>query len=610
MTVPPQIGARRSHLVIVVMGVTGCGKSSMGMSLAREIGASFLDADDFHPPANREKLRSGVALDDGDRRPWLLALAEKLYEEGKRQRVVLACSALKEKYRTLLQTCGHPVLFVHLKIDQQIVHDRLTIRAKEHELILKDFTGILSGQYRDLEPPKSGLSLDGTKSVEELTKQTVDSLADEEARLGMEYFSEGSPDMEVDTDRASELIDCMLEQIGDAKRVLLIPPDFTRLHSGAGELTTMLYRKLSPTSEVHVLPALGTHAPMTTEQREAMYPGIPSEAFLIHNWREGLSRLGEISSEEIQEISGGKLDYPIACEINKLLVEGGYDRIFSIGQLVPHEVIGIANHAKNIFVGTGGRDTINRSHFLGAVCGMESIMGRMSTPVREVLMRMSERFAHDLPITYLLTVRGQNDDGNLVTRGLYAGDGVGCYFRGARLSQQVNLTFVDEPIDRCVVYLEPGEFHSTWVGDKAVYRTRCALAKDADLLVIGPGVSTFGEDTKIDTLIRKYGYCGTEKTLEAVNAEGSELPENLSAAAHLIHGSSEGRFRITFAPGGLTKEEIESVGYSYMNPADALKKYPVEQLADGWNERDGERFYFVRNPGLGLWTQRDQFDSF
>jgi nickel-dependent lactate racemase len=374
-------------------------------------------------------------------------------------------------------------------------------------------------------------------------------------------------------------------------------------------LTVMLYERLARKAHVEILPALGTHVPMTDEELTSMFPGIPTSVFRVHDWRRDLVRLGEVPGQFVREVSEGKLEYPIACEVNRLLVEGGWDRILSIGQLVPHEVIGIANHRKNIFVGLGGQDTINKTHFIGAVYGMERLMGRAKSPVRDVLNHMADRFARDLPITYVLTVRGKDDGGRLVTRGLFAGDDEACFLRGAELARQVNLDLLDEPLRKVVVRLDPAEFKSTWLGNKAVYRTRMALADDAELIVLAPGVKTFGEDPEIDRLIRKFGYRGTPHTLRMV-AENAELGANLAAAAHLIHGSSEGRFRIRFCPGGLTREEVEGVGIAYGDLGEYERRYAPGAMVEGMNAGPGvEEVFYISNPGLGLWAARARFET-
>lgn len=418
----------------------------------------------------------------------------------------------------------------------------------------------------------------------------------------MEYFFEGSPHTVIDESRAGELLDGMLDTLGVLRRVLLVPPDLTRWHSWSGPLVSHLHRRLEGSASVEILPAIGTHVPMTADEIRRMYPGIPLDRFRVHDWRNDLVRLGEVPGSVIHDLSEGKLDDPIPIEINRLLVEGKWDAIISIGQLVPHEVIGIANHAKNIFVGTGGRDTIHRTHFLGAVHGMERIMGEARTPVRAVLEYASKHFAADLPIRYLLTVRGKNEQGALVTRGLFAGDDDACFFRGAALAREVNLDRLDRPITKAVVFLDHEEFKSTWLGNKAIYRTRMAMKTGGELVVLAPGVHLFGEDATIDQLIRRFGYRGTPATLAAVK-EHRDLADNLSAAAHLIHGSSEDRFRVTYCPGGLTRDEIEGVGFQYAELAPMLKRYPPDRLKDGWNILpDGEEVYFISNPGLGLWN--------
>jgi len=203
------------------------------------------------------------------------------------------------------------------------------------------------------------------------------------------------------------------------------------------------------------------------------------------------------------------------------------------------------------------------------------------------------------------TVVGRKSNGSLAVRGLYIGDDIECFLLAAELSLKVNFEIVDRQISKAVVYLDPHEFHSTWIGNKAVYRTRMALADGAELIVLAPGVHEFGEDKGIDTLIRKYGYRGTPATLEAVS-KNPDLAGDLSAAAHLIHASSEGRFKITWCPGQLTREEVEGVGYAYGDLKTMLDRYNPETLTHGPNQIHGEEVFFIANPGLGLWAHRSR----
>jgi nickel-dependent lactate racemase len=425
----------------------------------------------------------------------------------------------------------------------------------------------------------------------------------------MEFLHEGSPKTVISEKHAEELLDSLLDQLrrrGPLRRVLILPPDITRLHSWAGFLTCRLHEKLRAAATVAILPTIGTHAPMTNAEIARMFPGIPGDLFHVHDWRRGIVSLGEVPASLIREVSEGKLDFPVRVEVDRLLVEEKWDVILSVGQLVPHEVIGIANHNKNVFVGAGGSDLINRSHWLGAVYGIERIMGREDTPVRAVLNYASEHLARHLPLVYLLTVRARADDGKLVTRGLYAGDDPACFRRGAALCRQVNLDRLERAPGKVIVYLDPLEYKSTWLGNKAVYRTRMAIADRGELIVLAPGVREFGEDATIDRLIRAYGYRGTPHTLEQVR-RAPELAQNLSAAAHLIHGSSEGRFTITYCPGHLSRAEIEGVGFGYGDLSAMRERYSPHRLQDGWNTMpDGEEVFYVSNPALGLWGTVDR----
>jgi nickel-dependent lactate racemase len=418
------------------------------------------------------------------------------------------------------------------------------------------------------------------------------------------YCAEGS----VDTDlapRLKELLHEALGKLGARSKVLTVPPDQSREHSRAGELTRHTFDYYGDKVKA-VLPAIGTHVPMQPGQIAHMFAGVPQELFHAHNWRTDIETLGEIPAEYIREQSEGKLDYTWPAQVNKLISQGGFDLILSIGQVVPHEVIGMANYTKNILIGTGGREGINRSHYLGAVYGMERIMGRADTPVRNVLNCAADRFLKHLPIVYVLTVVGRKAEGGLAVRGLFIGDDVECFRRAAELSLKVNFEMVDEPIRKAVVYLDSNEFHSTWIGNKAVYRTRMALADGAELIILAPGVHEFGEDKGIDKLIRKYGYHGTPATLKAVK-ENADLAADLSAAAHLIHASSEGRFKITWCPAHLSQAEVEGVGYGYGDLKTMLGRYNPEKLRHGFNTVDGEEIFFVANPGLGLWAHRSRF---
>ena len=392
------------------------------------------------------------------------------------------------------------------------------------------------------------------------------------------------------------------------KHALILPPDFTRFHSNAGYITNVYYHALTERgATVDILPALGTHVPVTPEQSAAMYGDVPYERLIPHNWRTDGVPLGEVPAEFLEEVTEGIWHDPVSVEVNRLVMDEKYDLIISPGQVVPHEVIGMANHAKNIFVGVGGSDMINKSHMVGAVYGMERMMGKDHTPVRKVFDYGMEHFLNKRPILFALTVTTA-PGGNIRTHGLFIGEGRKCLEEAIKLAQEKNIDFVETGIKKCVVYLDPSEFHSTWLGNKAVYRTRMAMADGGELVILAPGIVRFGEDDLVDQLIRKYGYRGRVRILEEFNKpENQDLRDNMGAAAHLIHGSSDDRFTITYAVEKITQEEIAGVGFRPASYQEMAKKYDPTKLNYGYNTVDGEEIYFIPNPALGLWINREKF---
>jgi len=427
----------------------------------------------------------------------------------------------------------------------------------------------------------------------------------------MLYFSKGSTDIELTSEDLKQGLYEALKKLGKRKKVIVVPPDYTRYPSRAGELTEYAWQYYGD-ALTDVLPALGTHTPMTDSQIAHMFGTLPNSLIREHDWRNDVVTLGEVPAEYVKEVSEGAVDFPWPAQINKMLRDGDYDLILSIGQVVPHEVVGMANYNKNIFVGTGGVEGINKSHFIGAAYGMERMMGHADTPVRKIFNYASEHFSNHLPIVYVQTVVGlDKSDGRVKCRGLFVGDDYEVFDKAAKLSLKVNFEMLDTPLKKVVVYLDPTEFKSTWLGNKAVYRTRMAIDDGGELIIIAPALVEFGEDKEINRLIRKYGYFGTPRTLKACD-ENEELRNNLSAAAHLIHGSSEGRFSITYCPGkgkeNLSQTEIESVGFLYADIDEVTARYNPETLKDGVNILpDGEEIFYISNPALGLWAFKDRF---
>ena len=384
-----------------------------------------------------------------------------------------------------------------------------------------------------------------------------------------------------------------------ARRVLLVPPDQTRLHSRAGEIVAQLAGLLEGEVErVDVMPALGTHRPLGPAESRVMFGDAIDPARLLHHrWRDDVTTIGELPANEVDEVVGRSLGLALPFAVNRVLVDGSYDLVVSVGQVVPHEVAGFAGYTKHVTIGLGGPETIQRSHFFSAVYGIEQTLGRLDAPVRQLLDRGFDRFLEQrCRVLFVLTVVEGRHDGP-VLRAVFAGEGGtrsagGDAFRTvAALSAEVNIETVETPFRRCVAYLDPVEYRSTWLGNKAVYRTRLAMADGGELFIVAPGVSRFGEDPVVDALIRRHGYHGREAALAAMAAD-PELAANLAAVAHLIQGSSEGRFSVTYAPGPeLSRADVEGVGFGYLPLDEALERFP----------RDGEGFVSITDPGLGLW---------
>jgi nickel-dependent lactate racemase len=394
----------------------------------------------------------------------------------------------------------------------------------------------------------------------------------------------------------------------DLKRVLLLPPDLTRAHSGAGRITELLYRAL-PDAHVEVIPTLGQHLPHTEAENKWMFGSIPQDRIFAHDWRNGCTPVGTIPASLVKETTNGAADWDIPVDLNSKLMNEPWDLIVNVGHVVPHEVLGFANHNKNYYIGLGGKETIGASHIAAAVYGIEKNLGCLISPLRACYNWSEERHLAHLPDVYLQIVMRRNEHNKLVTSGIYVGDDLETYLEAARASRDQNITLFDKPLKKVVAVMQADEFRATWVANKAVYRTRMAIADGGELLILAPGVERFGEQPEVDALIRKYGYRGTARTLALYKTEPDmrELPHGV---AHLIHGSSEGRFTIRYAPGHLSQQEIEQVGYAYADLSEMQQRYSPSVMQEGWNVMsDGEEVFYISTPSAGLWSTKAKLDD-
>ena len=404
-----------------------------------------------------------------------------------------------------------------------------------------------------------------------------------------------------------EMLRNLLNQWPDIHKVLIIPPDYTRCYSYAGIITQKIYQMIGDKAHVDVMPALGTHMPMSEEEMQKFFGDvIPRDRIIVHHWQTDTIRLGYVPAEVCSEISGGLFPEKIDVEVNHLLFDGGYDLILSVGQVVPHEVVGMANYSKNIFVGTGGREMINKSHMLSAICGMEQALGVMNSPARKLYDYAQQHFIDGkIPLVYLQTVTTSENDA-VKLHGLYIGQSRKPFEHACELAQKLNIVHVERRAAKVVAYLEPTELKTTWVGNKGVYRTRMMIADGGELLLLAPGIRAFGENEEMDAMTRKYGYTGTSHILDLYRQGAFE--GKLMSAAHLIQGSTDGRFTIIYAtkPDLMSKEEIEGVGYQWADYNEISRRYDPKKLKDGWNVLpDGEEIYYVSTPALGLWKVDD-----
>jgi nickel-dependent lactate racemase len=416
---------------------------------------------------------------------------------------------------------------------------------------------------------------------------------------------------EISWDRLQQLMEETIAQArrricAKPKRVLLLPPDITRMHSGAGKLTEILYNLLADEADVHLIPTLGQHVPHTAEENRQMFGAIPNEKIHAHDWRGGCVDVGQLSGRFVDETTQGAADWPIPITLNRMLMEEPWDLIINVGHVVPHEVLGFANHNKNYFIGLGGKDLICAAHMAAASCGIENNLGHLVTPLRACFNRAEDDYLGKLPDLYVQVVLARNQNDKLVHTGVYVGDDLETYLNAARQSREENITIFDEPVKKIVCVMQGDEFFSTWVANKSVYRTRMALADGGELIVIAPGLKRFGEQPEVDDFIRKYGYVGTPRVMEQYR-DNADMQDLAHATAHLIHGSSEGRFTIIYAPGQLTRKEIEGVNFKYADIGATIDRFQPDRRKQGWNTTaDGERFYFIPTPSAGLWATREK----
>ena len=386
------------------------------------------------------------------------------------------------------------------------------------------------------------------------------------------------------------------------------------------------------------MPALGTA--IQPAQIAKMYPTIPPALFREHDWRDGTVAVGTVPAADVRELTGGAINRPWTATLNALVARGGHDLVLSMGQVVPHEALGMANYTKNLFIGVAGAETINFTHHIMAVYGVENVMGRASNPGRALFDRAFDAFCPELPALFAMTVVGTKPDGARVTRGFYVGD-TSESFKAARLSLEVNFTMVDEPHAKAVP-ARRAKYAFTWTANKAIYRTRpgadggelvararrelrrardarpadrkCERATSARASARARGPKP-DPDARDDAppppppnFARRHGYRSSAETMSLLETDPSS--RKTSSPPRTRSGKSEGRFKITLSveAGGGLSADIEKANFEW-GDVDALQqRYDPAKLTPGatCSPTAGACFLVPQPLPAGLWASKSR----
>ena len=368
------------------------------------------------------------------------------------------------------------------------------------------------------------------------------------------------------------IVHAALDVVQPGERVLAIIPDKTRddnTHVLFPIATEFLTKR--GVASFDALVAQGTHPPMSESQKRAKI-GTDSFAGQLfdHRWDDPdeLITLGELSAETVEELTNGLIENAVPVSINKLLASGNYDTVLVFGATVPHEVAGFAGGAKYFFPGVAGPELTHTTHWLGALAGIENIIGQVDTPTRRLIEAATDLI--DARIISLNTVISRTSDDELVTYALFTGDIREAFRRAAEVSRQVHIRYTGRKYKKVVALLDP-HYDELWVGGKASYKLGAIIEEGGELIIYAPHLTRLSETH--GELIEKYGYAPLESVRDMLGVS-QELRENLCIAAHLAHVAYAGRldergnvvprYRITMAT-GLDEETCRRVNLGYMD---------------------------------------------
>ena len=363
-----------------------------------------------------------------------------------------------------------------------------------------------------------------------------------------------------------------LDVIKPGERVLAIIPDKTRddnTHVLFPVATDFLTKR--GVASFDALVAQGTHPPMSHAQKLSKIGAtIFAGQLFDHRWNDphDLITLGELSATTVEELTGGLIEQAVPVSINKLLAPGVYDTVLVFGATVPHEVAGFAGGAKYFFPGVAGPELTHTTHWLGALAGIENIIGEVETPTRKLIEAAADLIA--ARVISLNSVVTRDSTGELTTNALFTGEIREAFRRAAEVSRRVHIRYTQRKYQTVVALLDP-HYDEMWVGGKASYKLGAIVADGGELIVYAPHLTKLSETH--GGLIEKYGYAPLEVVRDMLGAS-PELRENLCIAAHLAHVAYAGRtdergrivprYRITMAT-GLDKETCRRVNLGYLD---------------------------------------------
>ena len=417
-----------------------------------------------------------------------------------------------------------------------------------------------------------------------------------------QIFGKGSAHSSLDNTELRKIVENAIDDIQSNARVLAIIPDASRddnthiLFPFADE-----FLRSKGFAKFDALVAQGTHPPISDNQKLEKI-GLQNFTGNIfnHEWNnpENLTRIGGFSSEEVSEMTTGAFARAVDLAVNKLILD--YDLILVFGATVPHEVAGFSGGAKYFFPGISGADLTNATHWIGALAGIENIIGQIETPTRFLIEKAADFIQAE--IINFTSVVSRNNQNLLQTHALFAGDFREIFRKSAAISRQIHIKFVDKKFKKVLAILDE-HYTELWTGGKASYKLGGIIEDGGELVIYAPHLTRISETH--GAFIEKYGYAPIEKIKElAANSE--ELQKNLCVAAHLAHVSYCGncdnlkmpKYKITLAT-QIPEEICRKVNLQFAD-------YKKLDLADFTGDPD---ILIVENAGRDLYLLKENSNN-